>query len=399
MALTAAHIPNLTCPENKLQIKKSFGNGLFLLIKSNNSKLWRFRYKYGGKHQEMAFGKYPTISLFKARELAENARILLSQGINPMEERRKNKRLSSPQSQSFESIALKWWSQQKNAWTDDNSKKVQRWLTKDCKSISKRAIDSIDEADITEIMQSLAKAGTPRKAAPILSVLNRVFGFGLAHRLVRTNPAQNFPLRDVIGPLPKVKHRAAITNTGDLAELIKSINLNQSGSFCSIEALKLIPHLFLRPKEIRFLKWAYIDFNDKLIRIPDTEMKRGREHLVPLSKQVLAQLSVLYNYTNYSEYVFPSERDGSKPFSKNVLVNRLRALGYDADIMSAHGFRSSASTILHEQGWDPEVIEAQLAHLIGSSTSRAYNRAVYLEKRKEMMQSWSDFLDKLSQTK
>jgi len=242
-------------------------------------------------------------------------------------------------------------------------------------------------------MLSIEAAGTPKKAPVILSVINRIFGYALAHRLTRTNPAQGLPLSDIIKPLPKVQHRAAIVKPTELGKLIKDIDTNESGNFCTVESLKLIPRVFLRPKEIRCLKWEYIDFDDRMIRIPAEDMKRDREHLVPIAKQVITQLKNIKQVTGYSQYVFPNERDGNKPLSKNVMTNRLRDLGYPADVMSAHGFRSTASTILHEQGWNSEVIEAQLAHLTGTATSRAYNRSIYLLERKKMMQEWADYLD------
>jgi integrase len=180
-----------------------------------------------------------------------------------------------------------------------------------------------------------------------------------------------------------------------LGQLIRDIDKTDSGSYCTVEALKLIPRLFLRPKEIRCLKWEYVDFEQKLLVIPAEDMKRGREHLVPLAEQVIRQLKSVQEVTGYSPYVFPSQRSSDKPLSKNVMTNRLRDLGYSADVMSAHGFRSTASTILHEQGWHHDVIEAQLAHLTGTATSRAYNRSIHLAERKKMMQSWADQLDAL----
>jgi len=395
MALTALEVKSISCPENKKQIKKSDGNGLFLLVKLNNSKLWRMRFKYASKHQEMALGKYPTVSLHKAREMASEARILLAQGINPMDERRERKRAGNAQDRAFIIVALKWWEQQKDSWSADHAIRIKRWITQDSQSISKIAIDQIDAGHITELMLSIEAAGTPKKAPVILSVLNRIFGYGLAHRLTRTNPAQGLPLRDIIKPLPKVRHRSAIVKPTELGELIKDIDTNESGSFCTVEALKLIPRIFLRPKEIRYLKWEFIDFDDRIIRIPAEDMKRGREHLIPMAKQVVKQLKYIQDITGYSQYVFPNERDSSKPLSKNVMTNRLRDLGYAADVMSAHGFRSTASTILHEQNWSHDVIEAQLAHLTGTATSRAYNRSIYLAERKKMMQEWADFLENL----
>jgi len=360
--LTAQEVKSITCPSDKKQIKKSDGKGLFILVKNNNSKLWRFRYKYAGKHQEMALGGYPTIGLSEARRMAEKARLSLIKGVNPMDERRGRKKACNPEDRAFGVIALQWWEQQQDSWSSDHASRIKRWIQSDAKKISQLPIDAIDAGHITELMLDLEASGSPKKAPVILSVINRIFGYALAHRLTRTNPAQGLPLRDIIKPLPKVIHRAAIINPIELAELITDIDGNNSGAFCTSEALKLIPRLFLRPKEMRYLKWEYIDFEHKLIRIPEEEMKRQREHLVPMADQVIQQLKKIQKVTGYSKYVFPSERDSSRPISKNVMTNRLRALGYAADAMSTHGFRSSASTILHEQGWEHDVIEVQLAH-------------------------------------
>ncbi len=393
--LTAQEVKSIACPPDKNQIKKSDGKGLFLLVKNNNSKLWRLRYKYAGKHQEMALGGYPTISLSEARRMAEKARLSLIQGVNPMDERRERKRASNPEDRAFGVIALKWWEQQKDSWSSDHASRIRRWIQNDAQAINDLAIDEIDAGHITELMLSIEASGSPKKAPVMLSVINRIFGYALAHRLTRTNPAQGLPLRDIIKPLPKVKHQAAIVTPSELAQLIIDIDSYNSGSFCTREALKLIPRIFLRPKEIRHLRWEYIDFEAKLIRIPEQEMKRQREHLVPLASQVVQQLQEIKKVTGYSAYVFPGERDSSKPISKNVMTNRLRTLGYAADVMTTHGFRSSASTILHEQGWDHNVIEVQLAHLTGTATSRAYNRSIFLAKRTKMMQEWADYLERL----
>lgn len=395
MALTAMEVKRLTCPEGKAQIKKSDGNGLSLLVKSNGSKLWRMRYRFNNKYQELAFGQYPTIPLVEARNLADKARALLVQGINPAEERRANKRISKEGDRLFEAVSLAWWKQQESSWSEDHAKKVKRWITVDMKSLCKLPVDIIDQGHITELMLSIEANGKRRAASTMLSVINRIFGYALAHRLTRSNPAQNLPLSDILKPVPKVEHRAAITKPLALAQLIRDIDTTQSGTFCTVEALKLIPRLFLRPKEIRCLKWEYVDFDQKLIVIPAEDMKRGREHLVPLADQVVEQLRNVQSVTSYSPYIFPSQRNSDKPISKNVMTNRLRDLGYGADVMSAHGFRSTASTILHEQGWHHDVIETQLAHLTGTATSRAYNRSVYLADRTKMMQVWANHLDAL----
>jgi integrase len=397
MVLTTQGVKNITCPDGKTQIKRSDGNNLFLLVKKGGSKLWRLRFRHAGKYQEMALGKYPSISLSEARKLAEEARASLIHGINPMDERRERKRTkTTSKDKLFGTIALKWWEQQKDSWSEDHAARIKRWLLVDSKYISNLHIEEIDAGHITELMLAIEAAGALKKAPNILAVINRVFGYALAHRLTRSNPAQGLPLGDILKPLPKVKHRAAIVKPDELAQLIKNIDTTQSGNYCTAEALKLIPRVFLRPTEIRNLKWEYVDFDDLLIRIPAAEMKRDREHLIPMSKQVAQHLIEVKAVTGYSKLVFPNQRDSSKPMSKNVLTNRLRDLGYPADVMSAHGFRSTASTILHEKGWDHDVIEVQLAHLTGTATSRAYNRSIYLTERKKLMQEWANYLDELS---
>jgi integrase len=396
MALTAMEVKSLVCPEGKNQVKKSDGNRLYLVVKDNGSKLWRLRYRFNSKYQELALGQYPLISLAEARKYAVEANSLLTQGINPADERRAKKHSARDEDRMFGNVALAWWDRQKSGWSDEHVKKVKRWIELELKPISRISVEDIDQGHITEIMLAIEASGHPRKAPYILSVINRIFGYALAHRYTRNNPAQGLPLGDILKPMPKVTHRAAITRPNDLGQLIRDIDKADSGSYCTVQALMLIPRLFLRPVEIRSLKWDYIDLEQKLLIIPAEEMKRGREHLVPLASQVIEHLQSIKEMTGYSEYVFPNERDSSKPLSKNVMTNLLRKLGYPADVMSAHGFRATASTILHEQGWQPEVIEAQLAHLTGTVTSSADNRSIYLAERKEMMQTWADYLEVLA---
>ncbi|UPW18089.1 tyrosine-type recombinase/integrase [Agarivorans sp. TSD2052] len=395
MALTALEVKSISCPAGRDSIKKHDANGLFLLTKSSGSKLWRLRYKYANKHQEMALGKYPIVSLSEARDLVKRAHLLLAQGVNPMDERREAKKKANSPEKAFEWVAMQWWENQKAGWSEDHAKRIKRWLTKDATEIGHLALDDIDAAHITNLMLSIEAAGSPKKAPMILSIIKRVFAYGLSHRLTSNNPTQGISLRDIIAPLPKVQHRAAITGKKELAALIRDIDQDRSSGYCTIEALRLIPRLFLRPKEIRFLRWENVDLENRIIRIPAQDMKCDREHLVPLAKQVVKHFESIKSVTGYSKFVFPSELDSNKPISKNVLGNRLRTLGYSPDIMSAHGFRSTASTLLHEQGWKHDVVEVQLAHLIGSATARAYNRALYLKKRKKMMQKWADYLDSL----
>ena len=182
------------------------------------------------------------------------------------------------------------WEQRRDSWSKDHADRVRRWVTQDARSIAGLSIESIDSAHIAELMLSIEAAGTPKKAPVLLSVISRIFGYALAHRLTRNNPTQGLPLGDILKPMPRIKHRAAIVKASELGVLVKDIDEADVGHYRTAEALKLIPRIFLRPKEIRLLKWEYVDLDDKLIRIPGEDMKRGREHLVPFASQVVGQL-------------------------------------------------------------------------------------------------------------
>jgi integrase len=396
MILKDTEVKSLTCPSDRKQIKKADGNGLFILVKNNGSKFWRMRFKYAKKHQELSLGKYPAVTLADARKATKEARSLLVQNINPVEVKRERKTAFLKESALFSEVALSWWDKEKSGWSDDYAKKVKRWINVDLKQLSKQTLDKIDYPLIADIMKSIESKGTPRKASPILSIINRIFNYALASRLTSHNPALGLKLREILKPMPKVKHRSAILDIDNLASLIHDIDHNESGTLCSVEALKLIPRIFLRPGEVRNLKWEFVKLERKRIYLPEEIMKKDREFIVPLSNQVLKQLTELKKITGYSEFVFPNSKDSSQPMSKNVLTNRLRALGYAADVMSAHGFRASASTALVEElDWEPDVVDVQLSHLTGTATSRAYNRAIHLNKRTKMMQEWSDYLDEI----
>jgi integrase len=396
MSLTAAQVKNLSCPINKKQIKKHDSNGLFLLVKDNGSKLWRVRYQYSGKQQELALGKYPLVSLHEARKKTDEARLLLAQGINPTEERRERKKSAIYSQESlFSDISMKWFEKQQSEWGVEHRKKVKRWLVETCSSIFQMPMEKIDSRDITSILIGLEKKGTIKQAAPVLSMLDRIFRFAKSNHLITVLPTADISIKDLLGPMPAVKHMSAITSPKELSQLISDIDDNERGAFCTIQCLKLIPRIFLRPSEVRNLKWEYVDFEDSLIRLPSSDMKGKRDHLVPMSIQVTEQLKELQKHTSYSVYLFPGSISATNPISKNVLTTRLKILGYDGSIMTAHGFRSTASTLLNERDWSYEAIEAQLAHLTGTPTSRAYNRGLRLFERKKMMQWWSDYLEEI----
>lgn len=395
MKLNNEKIKAIKCPKDKKQIKRFDGNGLYLLVKNTGSKLWYFKYMFGGKHKEMAFGKYPKIPLKQARKKADEARLLLSDAIDPMAERKLKKHQSECEDLNFGVIAHQWLELNEAEWSEDYYKKLARWLNNDLKNLCKLQIDQITKQHLIKIVNLLVDADTKKKVPPLMSMLDRIFKYASTYGFTDNNPLANFDYTSLTGKLPKVKNHAAITNSDKLGLLILKIENNTLGSYCSQEALKLLPHLFLRPSELRCLQWEHIDFDKKYIQIPAELMKAKQPHIVPLSKQTLSKFEKLYDITGYSKYAFPSELNSTKPFSKNILNNRLRSLGYSTDDIVSHGFRGIASTLLNEQEEDFHHIEMQLAHNVGNQVSRSYNHAQYLTPRRAMMQRWSDFLDKL----
>jgi integrase len=395
MTLKASQIKTVTCPAGQKQKKVYDTDGLYLLIKDTGGKLWRFRYKYAGKHKEMALGKYPDVSLAVAREKAGKARHLLMDRIDPMVKRKIEKHQFSDEDLHFGKIAMRWFERWEAGWGETYKTKLLRWLERDLKDISTLHINLITKKHLIKIVETIVERGHKKKVAPLISMINRIFIYAGSKDITNSNPCVNLDYKTIVGHLPDVKGFAAITDSRKLGKLISDIEDNCSGTLCPIEALKLLPHIFLRPSEVRCLKWEYVDFDKKIIFLPAEVMKTKKDHLVPMSKQIQKILKHLFQQTKYSEFVFPSEINPCQPFSKNVLNNRLKELGYDGNMVVAHGFRSTASTLLNEIGEDESHIETQLAHLIGNSTSRSYNRAKYLMQRTKMMQRWSDLLDTL----
>ena len=221
------------------------------------------------------------------------------------------------------------------------------------------------------------------------SEIGLVFAYAIVHDFIDYDPSQ--PVAKQI-PAQKVKHRAAIIDPSLVGQLLRDIG-NYQGTFVVQSAFRISPLLFQRPGEIRQLLWSDIDLEAKEWRpyISKTDF----HHIVPLSTQAIAILEAIKPLTGTGQYVFPSSRGDGRPMSDNTIRTALKSLGYDSDTMTAHGFRTTASTLLNEQGWSPDAIERQLAHSPRDQVRAAYNRAQYLDERRRMMQSWSDYLDGL----
>ncbi len=370
--------------------------GLYLLVKPQIDgwgKWWRFKYRFDGKEKSLSFGTYPDTGLQLARERRDAARKLLADGIDPGENRKAVK-LSKSESatNSFEIIAREWGLKKVNDWDDKNSRSKRMLERNIFPWLGSKPITDILPKDILECLRRVEDRGTIETAHRTLQICGQVFRYAVA-----TGRVDRDITPDLRGALPPAKgeHFASITDPKQVAELLRAIDSYQ-GSLPAVCALKLAPLVFVRPGELRAAEWQHIDFDAQEWRyfVSKTEV----QHIVPLSSQAVAILKELQPLTGHGRFIFPSERTprGDRCMSENTLNAALKRLGYGKDMMTAHGFRAMARTILDEVlGIRVDFIEHQLAHAVRDPNGRAYNRTAHLPERHKMMQQWADYLDGL----
>ena len=360
--------------------------GLCIEVPPTGSRLWRFRYMHSSKARMLGLGAWPAVTLADARQRRDEARKLVAQGIDPSAERKAAK---DAEALTFEVIAPEWLGRRevskataaKDAWLVDAL----------IAALGHRPIAAITSPEVLTLLRRYEDAGKLETAQRLKFTLSAVCRFAIATGRAETDPT--IALRGAIKS-PKVKHHAAITDPRKLGELLRALH-GYGGGYVVACALKLTPLLFVRPGELRHAEWQEIDLGAATWAIPAGKMKMRQAHIVPLSSQAVAILRDLHALTGRGRYVFPSPRSAQRPMSENAITAALRSLGYGGDTMTAHGFRSTASTLLHEQGYASDVIERQLAHKEGNAVKDAYNRAQHLPERIKMMQAWSDYLDAL----
>lgn len=368
------------------------GGGLYLEVSPAGGKLWRFKYRFGGKEKRLALGTYPDVSLAKAREKRDQSRRLLADGIDPGENRKVQKAVQAERSaNSFEVVAREWFTKHSATWAKSHSGKVISRLKNDVFPwIGGRAIAEITAPDVLSVLRRIEARGALDTAHRAQQNCGQIFRYAVA-----TGRATRDPTGDLRGALAPVKgeHFAAVTEPKEVAKLLRTFDGYQ-GSFIVACALRLAPLVFVRPGELRRAEWADIDLKSSEWRYTVTKSKTA--HIVPLAKQAVAILRELHALTGAGRYVFPGARSNGRPMSDNAILAAMRRLGITKEEMSGHGFRAMARTILDEVlGVRPELIEHQLAHSVRDPNGRAYNRTAHLPERRKMMQQWADYLDRL----
>lgn len=373
-------------------VKLTDEKGLYLLLNPNGSRWWRFDYRFDGKRKTISMGVYPDVSLKDARDKRDEARKLLSQDVDPGEHRKaiQSARIESL-ANSFEAIAREWFAKHKHNWAKSHADKVIYRLEKDVFPwIGTRPIAEIKPPELLTVLRRAENRGALDTAKRIKQNCGQVFRYAVATGRAERDPSQD--LRGAIPP-PKQNHFASITEPTKVGELLRAIDAFR-GTFVVQSALKIAPKIFVRPGELRRAEWSGFDLEKAEWRYFVT--KTRTEHLVPLATQVVSILRDLFALTGHGQYVFPG-RDPKKPMSEAAVNAALRRMGYDTKSeITGHGFRAMARTILAEElHQKPEVIEHQLAHKVPDALGTAYNRTKFINERREMMQLWADYLDKL----
>ncbi|MCL2123852.1 MAG: integrase arm-type DNA-binding domain-containing protein [Desulfovibrionaceae bacterium] len=399
MKLTDTFLRNLKTT-GKVQ-KHSDGGGLYLQVSPSGGKLWRMAYRFDDKQKTLSFGAYPAVSLKDARVRREAAKEQLADGIDPGAAKKEARKIAAAKEReeaaTFEAVAREWYSKKTIALSLGHQKKVLSRLENQLfPYIGAIPISKLEPADILRAVRHAEERGLIETAHRLAQLAGQVCRYARLVGYAKFDVAAR--LVEALPPYQR-GHYAAITDPIEIGHLLRAID-NYPGDISMIYALRILPYVFVRSGELRGAEWQEINLNAAEWIIParrqnGTGMKMNRPHVVPLPPQVVRLLEELGRFTRGGRYLFPSAFSASRCISDVGLLNALRRMGYAKDRMTIHGFRSMASTLLNEQGYRPDVIEAQLAHGDKDLIRSAYNRAEYLTERRQMMAEWANYLDEL----
>jgi integrase len=391
VALTNMQIQNARPTDRVTQYTDD--RGLYLEVHPSGSKLWRYKYRYMGKQMRLAIGRYPDVSLAEARRRRDDARRQLDDGIDPLAKRKRDKLVAVfNAANTFGEIAKEYIDKQVAQGQADATTQKANWLLEQLKPIWDYPVVDIKPIDLLAALKRIEAKGKYETTRRCRSFAGRVFRYAVA-----TGRGESDPSAILRGALvvPKVKHHAAILDPKPMGELLRAIDA-YSGHKITRLAMQVSPHVMARPGELRMAEWSEFDIDNAVWKIPAERMKMRRPHQIPLSRQVLAYLEELFALTGPTGFVFPAFHTWKRPMSENTMNQAFRRMGYATGEVTAHGLRTTASTLLNESGkWSPDAIERSLAHADANSIRGVYNRGRYWDERVEMHQWWSDHLDML----
>ena len=374
--------------------KMSDSLGLYLQVNPGGSKLWRYKYHIDGVERKLALGSYPMVTLAEARAARDSARKQVFQSIDPNTAKRLARIEASIQANNtFAAVAEELFAKREMEGLSPRTMEKYVWLIKLLSpDFARRPVSEITPAELLHELKHHERRGRFETAKRLRSMASRVFRYAAATARTDRDPAQML-LGALIKPRPK--HFAAITDPDEFGGLLRAIEEYQ-GDPATMAALRITPHLFQRPGELRQMEWTELNFAKAVWTLPTEKMKMRQPHAVPLSKQALAILESIKPITGNGTYVFASAWSRARPISENTVRSALRRMGYTKEQMTPHGFRTTASSLLNESGkWSPDAIERALAHMVSGEVRRIYNRSAYWTERVQMAQWWSDYIDEL----
>ena len=366
--------------------------GLYLEVAPSGGKWWRLKYRFNGKEKRISLGVYPDVTLKEARARRDEAKIQLSNGIDPSVYRKQQKQdYIDEHVNTFGTIAQEWFAKHKDQWTKGYADRTRSRLERDVMPwLGTLPINAITAPELLKTVRRIDDRGARETAHRVLNICSHIFRYAVA-----TGAMDRDITTDLKGAIPPArgKHFAAVVEPHRIGELLRMFD-DYRGSLVVRCALRLAPLVFVRPGELRQAKWADIDLDTAQWSYLVT--KTQTPHIVPLAEQAIDILKEIHPLTGNDIYVFPSQRSNKRPMSDNAILAALRRMGIAKDEMSGHGFRAMARTILDEVlHVRPDYIEHQLAHAVRDPNGRAYNRTKHLQERRNMMQLWADYLDKL----
>ena len=375
--------------------KISDEKGLYLLVTKSGAKYWRLKYYFAKKEKLLALGVYPDIKLKEARNMRDDARILLRDGIDPAAQKRAQKATAQIVAKnSFEAIGREWYETHIIPLSEGHRNRTLRILEKDLfPQIGSLPIIEVKPPILLKAIRKIEKRDALETSHRAKRIAGQIFRYAIASG--RAEHDYSADIGDALKPQPPTNHYSAITEPGDIGQLLLAMETYR-GSTTVQSALSLSPLVFTRPGEVRHMEWTELDWNKSIWEIPAGKMKMNSSHIVPLSKQAILILKEQHLLTGRSQYVFPNARSPKRAMSENAVRVALRTMGFDNDTMTAHGFRAMARTILDEElNFRTDIIEHQLAHTVKDPNGRAYNRTKHLKERHKIVQTWADYLDAL----
>lgn len=380
--------------------KHADGGGLYLHVSASGGRLWRLAYRYDGKQKTLSLGAYPAVSLKDARRRRDEAKELLAAGMDPGVCKQAAKAAAVAEQRekmnTFQAVALDWLAVYGPDLTEKHALKLRRYLdTTFFPAIGEKSVVDLVPADILEAVRPAQERGRIQTAHRLVQLAGQILQHAFIRGQVKFNVA-----RGITGALPPLRTTsfAAITEPREIGRLLRAVD-NYAGHPSIVYFLKILPYVFTRPSELRLAEWSEINFEERMVTVPWQRIKTRKisrkDHQVPLADQVVALFQELHAFSGGGRYIFPSIRAKTDTISDAGPLNALRDMGYDKQTMTLHGFRSLASTRLHEMGARSDIIEAQLGHKDPDAVRAIYNRSEHLGERREMMQRWANYLDSL----